>query len=588
MAGKRFLRYIPFGRKLMISYLILITIPVLIVGYAANSIFVASIQETSRSNIQGTLRQMKDNIHYKVEDLIRISNMLYFDRTLAAHLKHYERGWASYQAATTYLLPKMHSVIDASNQNIWISLYLHNDTLPEVYDNYEQEDPLLAGSRLFDIYHIDRIQEKAWYREFPDEVYGQTMQWRQIEDDRAFGRMSFLRRIVEIRWPMETVELGFMRISASLSDLFESVDYRKIGEGTVVFIADQDGYIFASSATSDLPAEFGPWNGKEEPGVLVLKESLPEVGWEIIALIPADIAEQETVKVRNITFLICAANFVIFFWIGAMFSKYFAKRVTKIVSVLDSFQEGEFRKRIHFKSNDEFSRISAALNEMGQNIGELIHRVYITELEKKEAELESLQAQINPHFLYNTLSSIYRMAKFGNVENIQQMVLDLARFYRLSLSEGRSVIPIRDELEQVKAYLNIQKIKYGERMSVYFDVQPEVLEYDTLKLILQPFVENVLEHAWCGDHIGLKITGRIEGDAVVFRVIDDGIGMRQELVDRLNHPTLNHIGYGIRNVAQRIQLYYGPEYGVKLFSRLGIGTTVTIAIPKSKEKPPHA
>ncbi len=225
---------------------------------------------------------------------------------------------------------------------------------------------------------------------------------------------------------------------------------------------------------------------------------------------------------------------------------------------------------------------------MGRNIDNLIEQVYVTQIEKKEAELESLQAQINPHFLYNTLSSISRLAQFGEVDKLQRMVLDLAKFYRLSLNEGRTVIPIRSEVEQVQAYMNIQTTKFGDSVSVFYDIDPEIIKYVTVKLILQPFIENALEHGWFGNSIHIRVSGKMEGTNVVFKIIDDGIGMSAELIRQIFDPVEGlNTGFGIRNVNSRIQLHFGAKFGVTIGSRPGIGTTVQIVIPAERAGCPN-
>ncbi|WP_256762408.1 sensor histidine kinase [Cohnella sp. WQ 127256] len=563
----------------MLSYSAFIIIPVLLVGYIANSVFVESIRQQTRSNIQGTLQQMKDNIAYKFGEIIRISDLLYTDDTLARHLRHYEEGWVNYEATKKYMLPKFRTAIETTRSKVWLSFYLHNDTLSEIYNLNTNVDPLTVNSRSFDWYHIKRIIGKHWYKEFPVEQYKETMQWKRIEDDNQFGRISLLRRLVDINEVIPS-EIGFLRISVYLSEMFESVDFKKISEGTAILISDEQQRIVVSSGSPEWTIG-KVWSDTKMKDHLVIQEVLPDLNWNLIALVPTNLIERDTTKVRNLTILICLACFFIFSIAGFFISRFFSKRVTKIVSVLDSFQEGEFHKRILFKGNDEFTRISLALNEMGYNIGGLIREVYVTNLQKKEAELASLQAQINPHFLYNTLSSISRLAKFGEVEKLHLMVLDLAKFYRLSLNNGRSLISIFNELEQVKAYIDIQQTKYDERMQVHYDIDMDIFSYETLKLVLQPFVENTLEHAWCGDSINIRIVGKIENGSIVFLVIDDGIGFHPDKIKQIfdSSDKVVQVGYGIRNVDQRIKLHYGREYGVTIVSQRGFGTTVRITFP---------
>jgi two-component system sensor histidine kinase YesM len=217
---------------------------------------------------------------------------------------------------------------------------------------------------------------------------------------------------------------------------------------------------------------------------------------------------------------------------------------------------------------------------MGQNTDQLIREVYITNIQKREAELTALQAQINPHFLYNTLSSISRLAQFGENDKLQEMVMALAKFYRLTLNEGRLAISIDNELQQAKAYIDIQKIKYKDRLDVSYRIDTDILHYDTIKLILQPFIENVIEHSWFGDNrIHLKLWAYRQDEDIIFKIIDDGIGMHPKTIQDIFNKNGIQVGYGIRNVDERIKLQFGDSYGVTIASRQGIGTSVRIVIP---------
>lgn len=571
-------RYLPFGYKLMLTYLVFILIPVLAIGYFSHTLYQESIRKQTRSNIQGTLLQIRDNLEYKIADVERVSSMLYHDYTLVMQLRSYEEGWSSYERTTTVLQPKLHIAMNATGLHLAMYVFLENDTLPEIYHgSFVHENPdALEGQ--YNIYHLRRIQDKPWYLEFPEEEYGETLVWREVEKDREYGRISLLRRLVDSDKPLDLQEIGFLRLSVRIGELFETLDYRKIGEGSQLLIQDESGRTLYQSGGIKETGVTG--NREKAAEYLTIREEVAGPGWVLTARVPLTIMEQDSAKVRWFVTLICVLCLFVFTFAGMFISRYFSIRVTKIVSVLNAFREGDLHKRMRYRGKDEFSQIASALNEMGHNIERLIEQVYLTQLEKKEAELETLQAQINPHFLYNTLSSISRLAKFGEIDKLQRMVLDLAKFYRLSLSDGRTMIPIRSELAQAEAYISIQRTKFGEAVSFGFEIDPTILSLTTVKLVLQPFIENALEHAWFGDPIHVRIQGYTEGRDVCFKIIDDGIGMPRERHRQIFDPAPGaEAGFGIRNVHSRIQLHFGTDYGVRISSRPGIGTTVLIRFP---------
>ncbi len=579
VGGSKKTRYIPVGFKLMLSYFIFIIIPVLLIGYVSHSMYVDSIRKQTEMNLRSTLKQISDNVNYKLQDVKRISDMLYNDSSLARQLRIQSEGFETYDRTTNIIMPKFSAALNATGQNIWMSIYLENNSISErYYDIYESEHPDTIG-RNYNMYHLSRIKEKKWYLSYPKEVYGQTLKWMEVEKDASFNRISLLRRLVDNHNPLNLEEIGFIRISAMKSELFQSIDYQTIGKGSVLMLKDDKGKVIYHSGerTTNLVSNH------DSGYYLTIQEKITDMPWQLEAYVPMTIINQDTLKVRLFTFMVCLICFIVFTFLGIFISRYFSKRVTKIVSVLKAFREGDLSKRFTYRGKDEFAQIATALNDVGENIGALIEEVYLTQIQKKEAELEILQSQINPHFLYNTLSSINRLAKFGETEKLQRMVLELAKFYRLTLNEGRTMIPVRTEVEQANAYLEIQKIKYGDRMDVMFDIHPDIWPYETVKLVLQPFIENVLEHAWCGDRIHLRIVARKDNEDILFRIIDDGIGMTQDRIDQIFHPK-EHVnaGYGIRNVDQRIKLQYGASYGVTIHSKLGMGTSVDIRIPAKR------
>ncbi|WP_194231788.1 cache domain-containing sensor histidine kinase [Paenibacillus donghaensis] len=580
--NRKGLGYIPIGYKLMLSYMIFIIILVSVNGYVSHSMYDASMRKQTKTNIQGTVLQIRDNVAYKTDDITRVSSLLYEDYGLTQSLRMNQYGKQNYDRMYQIIIPKLESAARSIGFSQRLSVYFHNETVNEIYQTRVERGGTELVEQTYDIFLIKRIMEKDWYKEIPKEVYSETMQWKQIEQDADEGRISLIRRLVDTYNPLDLEEIGVMRFSVRLRDLFESVDYAKLGEGSTLYVKDAGGKILYASG---MPAQGSDDSAAAKGKYITIKEMMGKQGWSIEANVPITIIEQEAKKVRTFIISMCVLCFVLFTFAGIFISRYFAIRITKFVSVLNAFREGDLHKRINYRGKDEFSQIATALNGMGEDFEALINKVYLAQLQKKEAELEMLQLQINPHFLYNTLSSISRLAKFGENEKLQKMVVELAKFYRLTLNSGKTLIPVSSEIEQSGAYLAIQKVKYGHRLEVTFDIDVNIWPYETIKLILQPFIENVLKHAWSGDRIHIRIAARLEKDMIVYSIIDDGMGMRPSRIQEILNPSSeSETGYGIRNIDQRIKLQYGEQYGVAIVSRPGIGTTVQIKIPAKKRK----
>ncbi|MFD0586416.1 sensor histidine kinase [Paenibacillus sp. GCM10027627] len=578
---KKRLGYLPIGYKLMLSYLVFIVVLVSVNGYVTHTMYDSSMRKQTRTNLQGTLKQITDNVAYKTDDIVRISTTLYDEELFVENLKKIAPDGDMHASYTGVILPKLNSAAKSISLNLILSVYLQNEFINESYKEYNKEEDIGTVDQIVNVYHMNDIESRAWYLLFPKEQYRQTMVWKQVEEDREGNRISMIRRIVDLSDPLDIKEVALMRFSVRISELFASIDYEKLGKGSMLAVKDQTGRVIFSSGS--LPSESIDYTNSRD--YLPLEEAMPQQNWTIEAYVPLTIIKQEAERVQAFIIGVCILCFIFFTFMGVFISRYFSKRITKFVSVLNAFRDGDLHKRIAYKGKDEFSQIATALNGMGEDVEALIKKVYLTQLQKKEAELEMLQTQINPHFLYNTLSSINRLAKFGENEKLQKMVVELAKFYRLTLNSGKTLIPVHSEIEQSNAYLDIQKVKYGHRLEVTFDISADIWPYETIKLILQPFIENCLKHAWSGDRIHIRIVAEKVGDDILYRIIDDGLGVRQERIQEImDTSNESETGYGIRNIHQRVQLQYGSQYGVSIFSRVGVGTSVNIRIPARKRK----
>lgn len=566
-----------FGVKLLVSYLLLAIVPVMATGYLAYENSVRSVREHTRDNIQGTLLQIRNNIAYQMEDIKRVSAQLTSDQSLQQLLRSKHNSWSSYETTSGYLLPALRNAVNSSANPIQLYVYLYNESLPEIYDVVQEGVDPLSRPANYQVLHVDRLQRESWFdREFfQSDQYDDTVLWAQVGTDTTYRNISAFGKIYDLR---KLEKIGYVKITVKIDDLLAEAQHSRIGDASTLFVVDGSGRTIYSSSESNSPLS-GRSDTEDGVSELVIREPIPGLDWAITASIPHKVLARDAGRVTKLTLLVLAVNVMVILSISFWISKYFSRRVTKLVKSLQSFMDGDLSRRIRYSGKDEFSRISAAFNSMGESIERLIRQNYEANLQKKEAELSTLQAQINPHFLYNALSSIGRLADFGEKEKLSRMVLELSKFYRLALNQGKTFVSARQELDHTRTYIEIQKIKYGDRLQVYYDIDPAVYPYETVKIIIQPFIENVLEHAWYGESIAVRITAGLEDGKVLIQVIDNGVGMNRDTLAQLMNRDGIRIGYGIRNVDERIRLYYGESYGVSLYSRQGIGSTVTITLP---------
>lgn len=280
-----------------------------------------------------------------------------------------------------------------------------------------------------------------------------------------------------------------------------------------------------------------------------------------------------------------------------MFSRKIMISITEPIRRLSAVTKlagsGDFDVRAQEGSGDELAVLNASFNQMVEKIGQLVEHIRLEQITLRQTELKVLQAQINPHFLYNTLDSIIWLAEAGKNEQVVQMVSALSDFFRTTLSKGRDYITLHEEETHIRSYLQIQKFRYRDILEYEIDIPRRIWQYPILKLTLQPLVENALYHGIKNKRgVGhIYVIAREEEDQILFYVRDDGIGLKP---DKLSHVRTrisqgqterggDSSGFGLVNVNQRLKLNYGEEYGLKIESVYGEGTEVMAVIPKGRK-----
>ncbi len=325
-------------------------------------------------------------------------------------------------------------------------------------------------------------------------------------------------------------------------------------------------------------------NGRNQ---YITSKAVEGTDWVIIGVYPADelySKQQSAAAIIVFGGLICIALGVLgtFFTAGMIFNP-----LRRLQNKMRLAEEGVLEISPEENRGDEIGELNESYNSMVVRINDLIQTTIKDEQDKRKIELRLLQAQINPHFLYNTLDSIVWMAQTKS-DDVAIMADSLAKLFRLSLANGREIITIREELEHVAHYLTIQKMRYSKKFDYEIAVDDEILEMQTLKLTLQPIVENALYHG-----IKLKrqkgiilIHGFMQGNDIMLRVMDDGPGIPKEKLDTIllteNVSEKRLGGIGLKNVNERIRIYYGPKYGLTFSSEVDVGTVVEILIPAKK------
>lgn len=312
-------------------------------------------------------------------------------------------------------------------------------------------------------------------------------------------------------------------------------------------------------------------------------------GWSLIGMISEAVLIKDIKSANKFIVVITICLSLIALLLALYFSRKVTKPIEQLMGLMKHVEKGDFNVNMDIKTKDEIGKLGESFNKMVKKLDELVRLLFENQKKLRKAELKALEAQINPHFLYNTLDSICWLARAKRNNEIVKTVVALTKILRIGLSKGSEVIPLSDEFEHVKNYLFIQKMRYGDKLDYNIKLPEELKDYKTLKLIIQPLVENAIYHGIKQKsgrgYIWVEVN-RSNGDLEIV-VKDSGVGMRKEKVDLLN-KSLHEMdfskngGYGLRNVNERIKIYFGNEYGISFSSNESKGTTVRVKIPALK------
>ncbi len=395
-------------------------------------------------------------------------------------------------------------------------------------------------------------------------------------------------------------ESGVLLVDMSFSGIEQVCRDVSLANGGYLYLIDKDGeliyhprqqliYAGLLEENNQAAAAYRDGSHVEEfqgQSRQVTVKTVGYTGWKLVGVAPA--ASWPASSPQPLLFGLSLLLFAIFLmaFLNFLISARISDPIRRLEKSIKELESGQADVEIAEGGCYEIQHLSRSVRSMVSTMRHLMDDIIQQEGQKRRSELEVLQSQINPHFLYNTLDSVIWMTESGQQEEAIQMVTSLARLFRIALSRGKSVIPLCDELEHARHYMNIQQIRYKNKFSTQIQAQPGVEDLYTLKLIVQPLLENAIYHGMASaeDDGLIQVSAYRQGDDLIIDVEDNGLGMRPEVAASLldaDRPQVrtSGSGIGVRNVHQRIRLTFGTEYGLTIFSEPDEGTLVRIRLP---------
>jgi two-component system sensor histidine kinase YesM len=430
-----------------------------------------------------------------------------------------------------------------------------------------------------------------------------------LKQDRLDGTEDEEHQIISIAAVIEQrishEVIGFIMIDLDASAVENYLNETQIGKTGFFYVTDEEGNpLFLPHLTTQqeqqLPLRTNMLIRQKKGNFidsslshdqLIVYSTSQLTGWKIIGDAPLAEIMADANEIKRLTLISIAFSILCTLALYYFITSQLIKPIQYLKHKMRQASSGYLEAKVKMKGNDEISDLGSSFNSMLEQIRMLLENSLKEQEAIKKAELRTLQAQINPHFLYNTLDSIVWMAEAKKSEEVIDLVKALSHFFRITLSKGKDWITLKDELEHVKNYLMIQKMRYSDMLDFRLDIQEDIWKFSILKLTLQPIVENALYHGIKNKRRKgfIQIRGHLAKEGhILLEVLDDGIGMTEEKVARLrlqfNREVDQQDGFGINNVHQRIRLYYGEPYGIEIESEYGIGTRISITIPKRGEE----
>lgn len=564
-----------------IAFSIISILIMLLVGVVMYFRFSALSRQEIIQSTQKLMEQAGENLENYLVSMRQISDTVYYnvikENDFSNENKEIQRH--------------MNLVYEANRDNLR-SIALYNS-----YGSLMAAEPIVSQKEDPD------VTNQGWYQKAIGEMenlHFSTPHIQNLFDDNTFRYywVISLSRVVELTDKGES-QTGVLLVDMDYSGISRMMKQMNTAtNGQYYYLCDSNGEIIYHSRQSQINDGIARENSKTAAGYKdgvydetfegkdrkVIVNTISYTGWKLVGVIPDSTFTHGMIDLRYFIVMLMLLVTMMLVAINRVVSVRISRPIQKLNHSVMEYEAGK-KPEIYIGGSREIRHLGYSVQSSYEKIDTLMKKIVLEQNERRKSELDALQSQINPHFLYNALESITWMVEGERNDEAVFMISQLAKLFRISLSKGRTIISIRDELQHAQSYMNIQKIRYKNKFSVIFDVDEELYSCCTVKLILQPILENAINYGVGGlDDCGeIRIIGRRQEGMVILSVEDNGMGMSEEeakLVLTDSSRIHKHgSGVGLVNINNRLQILFGKDYGLKIESEPDEGTTVSICIP---------
>ena len=572
------------GRSIRYSIFGYFTVTALVMGIlialSLNTRFTSQLSATMETESRSMVDQVSRSVEGFLRSVMKLSDSIYYGLIKNSDISQ-----------------------ESINQDL-ILLYDNNKDLVENIALFTKDGEMIEAVPAARMNSYTDIEQETWFTETLErpEIMQFSMPHVQYLFEGSEGQYKWVisvSRAVEITEGPFTTQ-GVLLIDVRYDSLEQAMGEVSIGEDGYLYLMSGDGEIICHPKAQLIDAglvqednlrvagyQEGSYQEKfdGEERITTVK-SIGYTGWKAVGVTPVGSLTLNTLKTRLFAVFIV----LLFLLVLAMINAYISSRITDPIKELEKsvskLEKGDLDTPVYVGGSYEIRHLGGSIQRMALRIKQLMRDIEQEHESKRKSEFDTLQSQINPHFLYNTLDIIVWMIENEKKSDAVRVVTALARFFRISLSKGKSIITVKDELEHVRNYLMIQQMRFKNKFTYTIQAEDEVMELASLKLMLQPMVENAIYHGMefmDGDG-EIQIQVWREEDDLYLKVSDNGLGMTEDQVENLfkdgSHvPSKRGSGIGVRNVNERVHLYFGESYGVRIQSEPDEGTDVIIHLP---------